>query len=413
MSAITDANSTSDRLLYSSHKALDAVLELGAIPQRLFRVAYPVWRVRVEGRQRIATDFEELEWFIERGMDEAGLRSVEELVQFFGLEARFVRKLVGFLRGIGHIAGDDAHLTLTELGATSVQDRVRYQEEETSALLYFDGLGSRPLTREHYAVPIYDDLRQVKAFRLLYLFGHQWDEGALQRLMALPDRDKYNLPDEVTHATPLGREPAYMPVYIVERQVDGSANLPLYLVFSRIRSMRDAILEEAVNVESVAQVPLRQARQDNLEWAVERYLSRRGLDRNEWYLRRNGPLGAQVMVNAQVLARSHRSSVEDEGRTLTVRDVGKYFLTHNWCVWLTCDDVGIRRQAAIERLLEWLQHVMATPTSEQLQRRLVTTREQLGIKPISPDTLMNAAQRQGLARALERLEVLVTGDEQA
>ncbi|MBN1137642.1 MAG: hypothetical protein JXM73_13730, partial [Anaerolineae bacterium] len=401
MSATIDENSTADRPLYSWHKALDAVLDLGAIPQRLFQVAYPVWRVRVEGRQRVATDFEELEWFLERGLHEAGLNSVEALAHFFGLEVRFVRKLVGFLRGIGHIAGDDAHLALTELGTTSVQEKVRYQDQETSAYLYFDGLGSRPLTREHYAVPIYEDLDPIEGFRSFHVFDHHWDQGALQRLMALADRDQYNLPDEVTQVTLLDREPAYLPAYIVERQADRPVDLPLYLVFSRIRSLRDAVLEEAVNVEAVAQVPLRHRHRDNLEWAVEQYLGRRGLDRRDWYLQPNGPWGAQAMVDSQVLDLVGDSSWDDEGQTLSVRQVGGYFLTHSWCVWLTCDDAGIRRQAAIEQLLEWLQRVTATPTAEELRKRLHLMRERLRIEPISPDTLMDLAEQQGLARALE------------
>jgi hypothetical protein len=97
-----DSSPQTERLLYSPHKALDAVLALGAIPKRLFRIFYPLWRVRVEGRQRLATDFEELEWYMERGIrgrvDLGG-----DLAHFFGLEARFVERLVNFLRAIGHI----------------------------------------------------------------------------------------------------------------------------------------------------------------------------------------------------------------------------------------------------------------------------------------------------------------------
>ena len=40
MSAIYDHDSITERVLYSPHKALDAVLDLGAIPKRLFRVFY-------------------------------------------------------------------------------------------------------------------------------------------------------------------------------------------------------------------------------------------------------------------------------------------------------------------------------------------------------------------------------------
>lgn len=402
-----DTDSAPDRLLYSYHKALDDVLELGAIPQRLFHVLYPVWRVKVQGRQRIATDFEEIEWFLERGMAEIGLDSVAALSRFFGLDERFVRNLVEFLRGIGHISGNDPHLVLTELGQASVQDRVRYQDQETSAVLYFDGLGNRPLTTEHYKVPLYEDIRGITFFWSFFPFDHQWEEGALQRLMDQPDRSRYNLPDEVTQTTLLDREPAYLPAYVVERKLDGSRTLPLFLVFSRIQGRRDAILEEAVNNEAVTQVPLYEARRQNLRWAVENSLGQRGVDPDNWYLQPDGPWGPQVMVDAQVLDRSPRRSAESgERQTLAVRDVGGYFLAHNWCVWLTCDNAQVRRQAALERLLEWLQHVTAAPNAQDLEQRLALMRQKLQIEPITPNALLDAAQERGLARALERLEAM-------
>lgn len=411
MPMTTDSSSIVDRPLYSPHKALDAVLQLGAIPQRLYSILYPIWSVRIEGRQRIATDFEELEWFLERALYEVGLRSAGELSSFFGLEERFVRKLVGFLRSIGHVAGSDSHLTLTELGRTSVLDRVRYQEEGTSAVVYFDGFGNRPLTADHYKVPVYDDLSRIRTYQPFYHFDHRWDETALPRLMALPDRHRYNLPDEITQATLLSQEPVYLPAYIVERRAGAPATLPLFLVFSRVKGMRDAVLEEAINVESTALAPLRHIRRGNLEWAVEKDLNRRGLDRNAWYLHPNGPWGPQITVEIRALEPSGSRSDESSEPSLTIRDVGGYLLVYNWCVWVTCDDARVRRQAAIERLLEWLQHVTATPTAEELRRRLAAMHERLRIKPISPGVLMDEAQQQGLARALERLEMLVTDEE--
>ena len=131
-------------LLYSHYKALDQVQEMGYIPVRLFRVLYPLWRVRVDGRQRIATEFDELEWYMERGLFDAGFSSLVELASFYGLEPVFVERLVDFLRGIGHIKGNYDNLSLTELGIASVRDRVRYEDQNTSTELYFEALGSNP-----------------------------------------------------------------------------------------------------------------------------------------------------------------------------------------------------------------------------------------------------------------------------
>jgi hypothetical protein len=109
-------------LLYSHYMALDQVQEMGLIPLGLFRVLYPLRRVRVDGRQRIATEFDEVELYLERGLLVTGFSSVAELAAFFGLELSFVQRMINFSRGGGHVtrsgwptSGDDAHLVLTEL----------------------------------------------------------------------------------------------------------------------------------------------------------------------------------------------------------------------------------------------------------------------------------------------------------
>src|SRR5512140_3079588 len=109
------ASSSPKYLLYSHYRALDLVQEMGLIPLRLFRVLYPLWRVRIEGRQRIVTEFDELEWYLERGLQDAAFKSIKELAAFFGLELVLVQKLVDHARQSGHLSGDDEHLSLTEL----------------------------------------------------------------------------------------------------------------------------------------------------------------------------------------------------------------------------------------------------------------------------------------------------------
>ncbi len=407
-----DSSPQTERLLYSPHKALDAVLALGAIPKRLFRIFYPLWRVRVEGRQRLATDFEELEWYMERGIHEGGLTSVATLAHFFGLEARFVERLVNFLRAIGHIVEGTGPLALTPLGRESLQARVRYQEQRTSAWLYFDGLDSRPLTLEHYAIPVYDDLSANSSFFALYQFDREWDPISLRRLMETPsDRHNFNLPDELTHIDrPLAQEPTYMPIYVVERLGRATTDLPLFLVFSRVRSLRDTVLEPVVNQDILTQEAFRQLRAGDLEHAAQGHLARCGLREDEWYLQANGPWGAQVMVDAGALRRlTQQATADSEARSLTIRDVGKYLLAYDWCLWLTCDDVAVRQEAAIAQLLEWLQFTTANPTSADLARRIRQMAERLRIDPITPDVLLEAAAQQGQARAVERLDGMEAG----
>jgi hypothetical protein len=403
--------SSAERLLYSPQKALDMALELGAAPQRLFRVLYPIWRVQVEGRQRTSQDFEELEWFIERGIQEATLNSVPTLAHFFGLEERFVNKVTNFLQGIGHLKNEQGQLALTELGRASVQQRVRLQEQKTGAALYFEGVGSRPLKREHYSIPLYPEPSKDRTFQTFYLFSHRWRKEALQELKSRVDREAYNLPDEVTEIRALDQELVYLPLYIIQRRPGPPENLPLFLAFSRIPGMRDEVLEQALNHEPLIQVPLRQANQDDLEDAVKQALNQRGLAQEQWYLQTKGAWGPQVMIAAEVLRRGRGKNGETQ-RGLALGEIGKYLLARDWCVWLTCDDPEVRQQAALEQLLEWLQHVTATPTAEALHQRLAVIPKRLKIKPIPVATLLKAATQRGLGRALERLDAMVVETKQ-
>ncbi|MCI0559793.1 MAG: hypothetical protein MN733_14985 [Nitrososphaera sp.] len=408
----SNGDSGSDRLLYSYHKALDDVLNLGAIPQRLFRIFYPVWRVHVEGRQRVPQDFEELEWFIERGLHQAKLSSIEQLSQFFGLKKRFVEKLVHFLQGINHIKNDQGQLVLTELGQESVQQRVRILEQDTSAMLYFDGFGSKPLSRGHYQIPFYSNLPGASPFRAIHNFSKQWDKKELLDLLNRSDREQFGIWDEVMHLEPV-RPPdlVYLPVYIVQHRHKRQDLLP-YLTYSRVRNMRDTTLEEIVNRDPLIRVPLRDANQNDLAPAVEQLMSQRGLGQNDYYLQHEGPWGPQVMVDAGAIKRlEHRQREDEENRLLTIGNIGRYLLAREWCVWITCDDAEVRQQAGIEQLLEWLQHVSATPTIDDLQQRLKVMVERLRIQPISVDTLTNEATQRGLGRALERLDALVISSE--
>lgn len=419
MPATYENGSAPERMLYSHQKALEAALELGAVPERLFRVLYPVWRVQVEGWRRVAADFDELEWFIERGLREAGLASIQELSAFFGLEERFVRHLVSSLTSIGHITGSETRLMLTALGDRSVQDKLRYQDQQVSAQALFDGLGSRPLTGEHYHIPIFDVLPETGRFQAFYLFGRQWDEKSLPLLLARPDRAQLNLPDEVKSHRCLGEEPAYLPVYIVQRRSGGAAGLLAYLVFSRVRGLRDAVLEEAVNEDGEMRAALQAGQRDDLGLAVQSLMEQYGLKEEEWYLKQAGARGAEVRIDGEVLRRrqdSARSFSPDQeigapggrgpgmGGRMSTREIGKYLLARDWCVWITCDDAALRRQAAAEQLLDWLQYSTARITEEDIRGRVEQLSIQLETDPVPVEELYRLAGQQRLARAAERLE---------
>jgi hypothetical protein len=401
--------SSAKYLLYSHYKALDQVQELGFIPLRLFRVLYPLWRVRVDGRQRIATEFDELEWFMERGIQGTGLDSVGELASFFGLDSAFVRRVVDFSRAIGHVSGDDDHLSLTDLGSASIKDRVRYEDRTLSTELYFDALGSVPLSPEHYKVPILEKLPLAgkTPFQAFHHFDRTWDKNALTRMLSGPDKKRFNLPDEVSAGQLLQAEPVYLPAYFVEARENKPNSQPQLLVFSQVRGLHDAVLEEAVNREPMVYRALK-AKTDSRAEAVRRYFEFSGLKKDEWYLNENGPWGAQVMVDGRVFL-PDASADEEESPRLTTRSVGRYTMIYDWCIWVLCDDVEVRKQAAAGQLVEWLQGANARPTSAEIKRKFTNLCQRLSIPQLPVKTALTLARQKGFARAAERLEEMEDG----
>ncbi len=407
MPANYPASSNSKYLLYSHYKALDQVQELGLIPLRLFRVFYPLWRVRVEGRQRVETDFDELEWYLERGLQQASFSSVAELASFFGLETAFVQRLVNFAREIGHLVGDDTHLALTELGAASVRDRVRYEDQKTSSELYFEALGNLPLTQEHFKIPILEALPPAEKtpFQAFFHFDQTWTEDALKQMRLNPQQNPLNLPDEISAAQLLNPEPVYMPAYFIEVRENKPASPPRLMVFSQVRGLHDVILEQAVNRDPLVYRALK-AKTDSLPEAVRRYFEQSGLKKDAWYLNENGPWGAQVMVDGQVFLPGPGQSDEEESGRLSLRSVGRYTIIYDWCIWVMCDDAGVRKQAAAEQLLDWLQGANTQPAPPEITRKFASLAQRLSLPSLPVSEVLALARQKGFARAAERLEEL-------
>lgn len=399
----------SEHLLYSYQRAIDEVLNLGAIPYRLFRILYPVWQVQIEGRQRIARNYEEVEYFIERGIHEVGLRTVAELSAFYGLETDYIQKLVDFLHAIGHIQERQGSLHLTKLGMDSVAEETFFEEHETSAILYFDGLGSRLLSRAHYNIPMYPNPPDDQYFYCLDLFAATWDNTELEFILSLPepDRKQYDLPDTITQIEQIGQEPVYMPIYIVHCRSNNDVDLPTYLVFSRIRGRRDEIIEKVINGDNrIMKIPLHEPGQEDMTTAVRRRMESFGLTKPQWDLNGDSPHGMQVIVSPSALVQPSDDDASSEGTQLTVGNVGEYLLAYEWCVWLTCADPEIRHQAVIEQILRWLQFARATPNAAEYLKQINSLCQRLETTLVSQEALMEQAKTRGYGRALNRLDTL-------
>jgi hypothetical protein len=389
-------------LLYHPYKALEHVQELGLIPVRLFRVLYPLWRVRVEGRQRQKTEWDELEWFIERGIHEGGLRSSTALSEFFGLETDFVAMLLTRAREAGHLSGDEGVLSLTTAGLDSLRERVRYEERKLDNLLYFEALGNLPLTLEHDKVPILEQLPPVgeTPFQAFYHFDQTWNTDALERLRENPEPGLPRLPEDIGKTELDSPQPVYLPVYFVEAREDKPNPRFSLLAFSQVRGLRDTTLEYAVNRDPQVFRALA-ARADSRADAVERYFKQMGLRKDDWYLNEDGPWGAQVMLAGEVFRPAGED--EDESPRLTVRNAGRYHVIYDWCLWLMCDDPKIRARAAAEQALEWLQYANIRPSEFEFRQKVSDLSQRLRVDAPPLSDLLALAQRRKMTRAAARL----------
>jgi hypothetical protein len=172
-----------------------------------------------------------------------------------------------------------------------------------------------------------------------------------------------------------------------------------------VRGLHDTVLEEAVNRDPTVYRALK-AKTDSRAESVRRYFEQSGLKSEAWYLNENGPWGAQVMVDGQVFLPG--SDEEDSGR-LTMRSVGRYTLIYDWCIWVMCDDVTVRNQAAAEQLLEWLQGASTSPSREEIERKFTNLCQRLNIPELPARTVLTLARQRRLGRAAGRLEEMDDG----
>jgi hypothetical protein len=183
--------------------------------------------------------------------------------------------------------------------------------------------------------------------------------------------------------------------------------LPQLRVFSQVRGLHDTVLEDAVNRDPTVYRALK-AKTDSRAEAVKRYFEQSGLRKDAWYLNENGPWGAQVMVDGQIFLPGNGQDEEESGR-LSLRSVGRYTIIYDWCIWVMCDDVNIRKQAAAEQLLEWLQNANARPSVDEIRRKFAGLCKRLNVETLSVTDALAQARKKGLARAAERLEEMDEG----
>ena len=107
-------------ILYHPDRAIDRATSLpGLIPVRLFALLYPLWLIEIDAHEESKRPYALIEQFIERGIQEAHLHTIEEMVNFFGLSTVLLTKVLHFLATIQHVQQVGEIWTLTERGVQS------------------------------------------------------------------------------------------------------------------------------------------------------------------------------------------------------------------------------------------------------------------------------------------------------
>lgn len=397
-----------DKLLYSPQKALDETVALGAVPRRLFRVLYPVRVIEVHGRQRVSTDMEEIQWFIERAIHQADLNTVDDLEFFLGLDAKYIRVMISFLETIGHVTTTGGKLKLLPLGEESVAHRVSYQERETQFKLYFDAFGNRPLRQEHYRVKFYETPPDNPGYLIFPHLFRKWDPEALTRLNHQKDRSRYGLLDEVRSISPATEDRIlYMPVYIVERAVDVDeiSDLPDYLVFNTLPGYRDVELEQSINQDPIVWDWLGSVGA-NLEEVLAKRLGGFGLKDGQYRVQEDPIWGVEAYIEPSAISTENGMSARNAAdQKITLKQIGRYLMAGDWCVLLTCEDRSIRLAAGVQDCLEKLEYSHSDPSAEDINKTIAVINRRLNLDPgITISTLMDEANHRGMYRTISRLE---------
>lgn len=397
--------------LYDPRHAIEHVQTLsGVTPIRLFAMLFPLWYVETTATQEQGRPYELIEQYIERGIEEGLLHTAKELAEFFGLDNRLVEKSLIFLETIGHITGSNSLYNLTSLGKRSVSEGKKYVEKETRRVLYFDGFHSQPLLQEHYG----NNLRivsEIEADEICRLYGratrgyqfhslfsmHPWRPEMLSALERRADRARYNLPEEIRGLRPLNVMQVYLPMYIIEVSKQASRSpLAEYIVYTHIKGRRDMFFEHIINTSLDISSALLVEKNLSLDERWADWLHKRGLTNTFPEQLTNGIW--RVVLPKEAFSTQHID--------LSIASIGTFHLEHGYFLQIWCDDVQIRREAALDRTLKIIQRRRKYITKEDIEENLQIFAKQLQTRDFYLEDVLQRAIETNKKDVLNILEAL-------
>jgi hypothetical protein len=382
-----------DRLIrYGEDRALEHVAyALGRTPTRIVRLLLPVHRVEVEATVTEGRPYALIDRYLEHGIAVGRLRSVSELADFFFLDPSLVDRAIRFLAAIGHVRETDGVLSLTELGYQSVRDDKRYEVvQQDRRALYFDGFGSRPLSRQYYGsgrVTFLSSADHHDRFALVSS-TRSFEPQALIDLARNPKRDHYNLPGRVDDLQMLRAEQVFLPANIVRTL---GPERDRYVAYTQIGEEDDAEITAlyAGTPEVASLLELEENASEgglNLSYA-RKWLAKRGLGDFEPRRRPDGTW--QLVLPAGAFGRTGGEN------GLSAFRVGSFIVLGSDLIHVWCPDEKLRTDVLLKRMDAFLAQRSRVSASdvEVLLSRLI---RQLQLGPIDIPALSHMAVNAGL-----------------
>jgi hypothetical protein len=371
----------------TARRILERVIRLADVrPLRIFALLLPVWGVEIKATIREAQPYELFDRYLSRAIAEAGITEAAGLADFFGVEPALVQRGLRFLETIGHLDRAGDALRMTALGYRSVSDGCRYVVKEDRQVLYFDGFTGSSLPGGQYSGGVWlDEPRlMLKGQRFHVVAGSPWFRaGAVEELMARPDRMDFNVPDGLERATVLqfGRE--WLPAYAVEC-------VDRLLVFVKAIDGPDPFWESVARPH-LLDVLGAEPRPDDLRiW--QEWLAGKGFADVRPVRLGNGVLRA-VLPGAAF------------GERIAWWQLGSFECRRQTFLQLWCKDGRTRRRAALERGRAMVRSGAVRETAV-LTARLEELAEQLAVAPLKNDELLEYAREQQDDVAVSALEGL-------
>jgi hypothetical protein len=392
-------------ILYDPRKAIEHIQTIpGLVPVRFFAVLFPLWYVEVTGKLEQSRPYELIEQYIERGIEEGQLHTTGTLADFFGLDSRLVEKVLVFLETTRHVTYTNGMWYLTDLGRRSVIVGRKIIPKETRQKLYFDAFHSRPLLREHYGnnLQIVEDFEAdeiTQSHRGGYQFHRltsfqPWNPVVVSDLERRSDRALYNLREEIHNLQPIDKMQVYLPMYIFEtRKHNGEL---YYVVYTHIRGRRDEFFEDIVNtypeIQIVLSVLAEKVVRANERWA--KWLASRGVP---------SALPVQLATGVwQVVL--PKEAFRSQPEAFSVAEIGTYRLDEGYFLQIWCDDIELRRNAALDRTLKIIKSRKKSITGRDVEENLQRLAEQLRTRKLELTDVRQRAVETGLNEVVSTID---------